>query len=87
MAQPPKDYTEGRTFFQFMFMSKTKIIFFVSYHLIIGFGIYRLLNGGITEADSEWGYWLAWGIVISSLSAYWIGSIRNYKQLKKGISR
>ena len=88
MEQKPTDFTEGRTFWQFMFMSKGKIFVFCFLHLVCAFGAYRLLgNGGIEGADSDWGYYTAWTIIVLALSAYWIGSIRHYRLLKKGQSR
>ena len=82
------DFTGGRTFWQYTFMDFGKIFTILFLHTVLGYCTYLLITGerlGLIETRA--GLYTAWTIVIATLTAFWVGSVADYKNKKKGISR
>lgn len=86
------DYTNGKTFYQFETMTKSKVMMHIISHLIIIFCWFKVIQGwddiALYNGDtfSLVMGWLIVGILSAVPILYWGMSYRKYKQLQKGIS-
>lgn len=79
------DLTNGQSFFKW-YTTSGKLTFSIFFHIAIIFGLYISIFKGDEFYENIWRYIIT-AFLLFICFIYWLLTIRNYKLLKKGISR